>query len=61
VAQQAGVIFLLVSCYQLVIYWATIATDDIHKPLSLWLPALVSALVWPWLYLLLTSSYQKLR
>jgi len=61
VAQQAGVIFLLVSCYQLVIYWATMSTDDMHKPLSLWLPALVSALVWPWLYLLLSSSYRKLR
>jgi cell shape-determining protein MreD len=32
-----------------------------HKPLSLWLPALVSALVWPWLYLLLSNTYQKLR
>jgi rod shape-determining protein MreD len=61
VAQQAGVIFLLLCCYQLVIYWATMATDDVYKPLSLWMPALVSALVWPWLYLLLSSSYQKLR
>ncbi len=61
VAQQAAVIFLLLCCYQMVIYWATLATNDIHKPLSLWLPALVSALVWPWLYLLLSSSYQKLR
>jgi len=61
VAQQAGVIFLLLCCYQLVIYWATMATDDVFKPLSLWMPALVSALVWPWLYLLLSSSYQKLR
>jgi rod shape-determining protein MreD len=61
VAQQAVVIFLLLCCYQMVIYWATLAADDVHKPLSLWMPALVSALVWPWLYLLLFSSYQKLR
>jgi rod shape-determining protein MreD len=61
VAQQAGVIFLLLCCYQLVVYWAMVATGDMHKPLSLWLPSLVSALVWPWLYLLLSSSYQKLR
>ena len=61
VAQQAVVIFLLLCCYQMVVYWATLAADDVHKPLSLWMPALVSALVWPWLYLLLLSSYQKLR
>ncbi|MFT6113362.1 MAG: rod shape-determining protein MreD [Oleispira sp.] len=61
VAQQAGVIFLLLCCYQLVVYWAMVATGDMHKPLALWLPALVSALVWPWLYLLLSSTYQKLR
>lgn len=61
VAQQAGVVFLLVSCYQLATYWAILVIDDIHKPLSLWLPALVSVLVWPWMYLLMSSTYQKLR
>lgn len=61
VAQQVGVIFLLLCCYQLVTYWASMATDDIHKPLTMWTSALVSALVWPWLYLLLATSYQKLR
>ena len=61
VAQQAAVIFLLICCYQLVTYWSVIATDEIHKPLSLWMPALISALVWPWLYLILSSSYQKLK
>ncbi len=61
VAQQAVVIFLLISCYKLVTYWAILITDDLQKPLSLWLPALVSVLVWPWLYLLLSSTYQKLR
>lgn len=61
VAQQAAVIFLLVCCYQLVTYWAVLATDDMHKPLSMWMPALVSALVWPWMYLLMSNSYQKLR
>jgi rod shape-determining protein MreD len=61
VVQQAGVIFLLLCCYQLAVYWAMVATGDLHKPLALWLPALVSALVWPWLYLLLASTYQKLR
>jgi rod shape-determining protein MreD len=61
VAQQAGVVFLLVSCYKLTTYWAILVIDDIHKPLSLWMPALVSVLVWPWMYLLMSSTYQKLR
>ena len=61
VAQQTMVVFLLMSIYLLVTYWSNTIVDDINKPFSLWLPALVSALVWPWLYLLLSSINQKLR
>jgi len=61
VAQQTLVIFLLICSFQLVSYWSVAIVDDINKPLSLWLPSLVSALVWPWLYLLLSSMSQKLR
>lgn len=61
VAQQAGVVFLLVSCYKLTTYWAILIIDDVHSPLSPWMPALVSVLVWPWMYLLMSSMYQKLR
>ncbi|OUS40418.1 rod shape-determining protein MreD [Oleispira antarctica] len=61
VAQQTLVIFLLICSFQLVTYWSVAIVDDINKPLSLWLPSLVSALVWPWLYLLLSSMSQKLR
>lgn len=61
VAQQTLVIFLLICSFQLVTYWSVIVVDDMSKPLSLWLPALVSALVWPWLFLLLSSMSQKLR
>lgn len=61
VAQQTLVIFLLICSFQLVTYWSVIVVDDLSKPLSLWLPALVSALVWPWLFLLLSSMSQKLR
>lgn len=61
VAQQTLVIFLLICSFQLVSYWSVIIIDDMNKPLSLWLPALVSALVWPWLYLLLFSMSQRLR
>ena len=51
VAQQTLVVFLLICSFQLVTYWSVIVVDDLSKPLSLWLPALVSALVWPWLFL----------
>lgn len=61
VAQQTLVVFLLICSFQLVTYWSVIVVDDLSKPLSLWLPALVSALVWPWLFLLLSSMSQKLR
>jgi rod shape-determining protein MreD len=61
VAQQTIVVFLLVCSYQLVIYWAILIMNDVHKPLSLWTPAFVSVLVWPWMYLILHSIYQRFR
>jgi rod shape-determining protein MreD len=61
VAQQTLVVFLLICSFQLVTYWSVIIIDDMNKPLSLWLPSLISALVWPWLYLLLSSMSNKLR
>lgn len=61
VAQQAGVVFLLVSCYKLTTYWAVLIVGGVQSPLSQWVPALVSVLVWPWMYLLMSSIYQKLR
>lgn len=61
IAQQMGVVFLLVCTYQLATYWAMLITDDVNKPLFLWMPAIMSTLVWPWLYLLMLNTYQKLR
>lgn len=61
IAQQMGVIFLLVCTYQLTTYWAVLITDDVQKPLSMWMPSAISMLVWPWMYLLMLNSYQKLR
>lgn len=61
VAQQTIVVFLLVCTYQLVTYWAMVAMGSTYKPLYLWVPALVSVLVWPWMYILLLSTYQKVR
>lgn len=61
VAQQTMIIFLFVCVYLLVTHWSNMLIDDMNRPFSLWLPALVSTLIWPWLYLLLSSLNQKLR
>lgn len=59
--QQAFVIFLLICCYQLITYWGLLIVSDSSQPLTLWVPSLVSILVWPWMYVALLSTYQKLR
>lgn len=61
VVQQTFVVFLLICCYQLITYWGLIIVSDSYKPLTLWMPSLVSILVWPWMYVALLSTYQKLR
>jgi len=61
VAQQAGTIFLLVCIFQMIGYWATLLVEESNKPLSLWTPALVSAVVWPWLQLILGNAQRKLK
>jgi rod shape-determining protein MreD len=61
VAQQGGTIFLLVCAFQMAGYWGLLLVEDSNKPLSLWTPALVSAVVWPWLQLVLSSTQRKLK
>ncbi|MAD45651.1 MAG: rod shape-determining protein MreD [Oceanospirillaceae bacterium] len=50
--QQTGVIFLLVGVQQLLVYWSVALVSEQVTPVSLWTPALTSALVWPWVYAL---------
>ena len=61
VAQQAGVIFLLVCAFQMMGYWAIAAVDEYTQPLYLWTPALVSMVVLPWRQLVLGSAKSKLH
>lgn len=53
--QQAGFIFLLVGVERLVKYWIDIASGQ--PPVGLWFlfPAMMSALIWPWLMVVLRS------
>lgn len=51
--QQAAVIFVLIGVYQLVSHWVQTITGVLSPNLLFLLPALVSALLWPWLSVLL--------
>ena len=51
--QQAGVVFLLMVAHQSVLYLAMGFQDIQPSPLLHWLPALSSAVLWPWLFTLL--------
>ncbi|MDK2778551.1 MAG: rod shape-determining protein MreD [Pseudomonadota bacterium] len=50
--QQTGVVFVLVMVQQLLIYWGVALVSENVAPVTLWGPALTSALVWPWAYAL---------
>ncbi|MCF1427252.1 MAG: rod shape-determining protein MreD [Shewanella sp.] len=51
--QQAVVVALLVSFYHLVVFWAEFVIDIAHFNISLFLPAISSLLLWPWVFMML--------
>lgn len=53
--QQSALILVLVGINQLLFHWMQGITGTTSDSLLFLLPALVSALVWPWLFLLLRS------
>ena len=57
--QQAGVIFILIGIERLIKYWIDVATG--LSPTGLWFlfPAMISALIWPWLMVVLRSLRRK--
>jgi rod shape-determining protein MreD len=52
-AKQAAVVALLVLLYLLVRLWINSLFQPIQASWSYWLPALTSALLWPWLFIIL--------
>lgn len=56
--QQSGLILVLVGINQLLFHWMQGITGTTSDSLLFLLPSLVSALVWPWLFLLLRSVRQ---
>ncbi|SBS27399.1 Rod shape-determining protein MreD [Marinomonas aquimarina] len=53
--QQSIFIFLLISMNQLVGFWIDHYTGDAEPTLMIFMPAVISALLWPWLFVLLRS------
>lgn len=59
--QQTGVVFLLVALQQLLTYWALWLLTEDSRPVDIWRPALTSALMWPWVYALVSLAMRKVR
>ncbi|WP_425641094.1 rod shape-determining protein MreD [Marinomonas gallaica] len=53
--QQSIFIFLLISINQLVGFWIDHYAGDADPTLMIFMPAVVSAILWPWLFVLLRS------
>ncbi|MFD1383917.1 rod shape-determining protein MreD [Rhodanobacter aciditrophus] len=53
--QQALFVFLLVSINQLVGFWLDHYTGDAEPTLMIFMPAIVTALLWPWCFIILRS------
>ena len=57
--QQMIVICLLVALYQVLIFWVQGLLNEAPTSLFYWSASLISAIVWPWLYLLLKDCEQR--
>lgn len=57
--QQMAVVFLLVVLQQMLTYWVLSVLTNSTRPVDLWLPALTSALMWPWVYALVSGAMRK--
>ena len=57
--QQAGVIFVLVGIERLISFWFDVLSGQ--NPSGLWFlfPAMISALIWPWLMVILRSLRRR--
>lgn len=59
--QLTVVVTSLVALQQILTYWAIALVADNVTPVQVWQPALVSALVWPWLYALMFIAMKRLN
>jgi len=58
VLQQGAVLFLMILAEQIIHYWALAVLREDVTPVMLFAPALTTAALWPWVYVL---GYRSLR
>jgi len=58
--QQAGIVFVLIGLNQLLCHWVQTLTTKVMPTMLFLLPALVSALLWPTVMLLLRRVRRQL-
>ncbi len=59
--QLLGLNVLTLGVHQVLQFWAVALVSENRTPVAIWEPALVSGLVWPWLYALLHVSMKRLH
>lgn len=59
--QQALVVLLLISMNQLIFYWFQAIAGTVAGSFHFLIPALVSALLWPWVFVILRSIRRTFR
>lgn len=57
--QQAVAVLIMIMIYQALLIWVQGILGELSNVRWLWLSALVSMLLWPWLYLLLRGGQRK--
>ncbi len=59
--QQALSVFVLIALSQLLVVWVKGIIGDTPASWLYWAPSFTSALLWPWVYLLLSNSSRRFR
>lgn len=61
VAQQSAVLFLMIMAEQIIHYWAVAVLYEEATPVMLFAPAITTAILWPWLYVVGYRSLKRLE
>lgn len=61
VLQQSGVLLLMVMAEQIIHYWAVALLREDARPVLLLMPAVFSAILWPWIYAVGYRTLQRLQ
>ncbi|RRJ83708.1 rod shape-determining protein MreD [Aestuariirhabdus litorea] len=59
--QQSLIVFVAIGLYQMVALWVRSVTGAVAPDLSFLLPAISSAVIWPWLFLILRDLRRRFR